>query len=61
MWVGINEMLSKQGGDTDTGITTLGAQNGEHSASQKRDVLVELYRSLGTPKTSQTFDADFTK
>ena len=31
------------------------------SSKGKREVLVEHYRKLGTPKANKTFDADFEK
>ena len=63
MWIGIKGILGKQAGEADTGIATLRAQNGKmvSSSKEKRGVLVEHYRKLGTPKTNETFDAEFEK
>ena len=50
MWIGIKGILGKQAGEADTGIATLRAQNGKmvSSSKEKRGVLVEHYRKLGT-------------
>ena len=45
----------------DKGIATLRAQNGKmvSSSKGKREVLVEHYRKLGTPKPNTEFDTEF--
>ena len=63
MWVGIKGIISKRAGKTDKGIATLRAKNGKIviSSKGKRGVLLEHYRKLGTPKTSNKFDMEFEK
>ena len=63
MWVGKKGILGQQAGEADTGIATLRAQNGKMVSSLKgeREVLVEHYRTLGTPTANETFDAAFKK
>ena len=63
MWVGIKGILGQQGGEADTGIATLRAQNEKMVCSSKgqREVLVEHYRKLVTPTANETLDAEFEK
>ena len=63
MWVGIKEIMGNQAGKMGKGIATLRAQNGKMAGSSKgkREVLVEHYRKLRTPKTNTKFDTEFEK
>ena len=63
LWVGIKGIMGKQAGKMDKGIATLRAQNRKmvSSSKGKRDVLVEHYRKLGTPKPNTEFDTEFEK
>ena len=61
MWVGIKGVISKRAGNTDKGISTLIAKNGNKIVSRSRgkgEVLVEHYRKLGTPKRNNRFDTE---
>ena len=55
IWVGIKGIMSKRAGKTDKGIATLRAKNGKivSSSRGKREVLVEHYRKLRTPKSNK--------
>ena len=55
--------MGNQAGKMDKGIATLRAQNGKmvSSSKGKRDVLVEHYRKLGTPKPSTKFGTELEK
>ena len=63
MVIGIEEMIGNRAGKIDNEIATLRVQNGKmvSSSKGKREVLVEHYRKLGTPKPSAKFDATFEK
>ena len=62
LWLGIKGIIGNRAGKIDNGIATLRAQNGIMvSTKGKREVLVEHYRKLGTPKANAKFDAEFEK
>ena len=63
MWIGIKGIMGNQAGKIDKAIATLRAQNGKMvgSSKGKREVLVEHYRKLGTPKPNTKFDTEFEK
>ena len=54
MWRGIKGIIGNRAGKIDNGIATMRAQSGKmvSSSKGKREVLVEHYRKLGTPKPS---------
>ena len=60
-WLGIKGIIGNRSGKN--GIATLRAQNGKMASSskRKREVLVEHYRKLATPKPNAKFDAEFEK
>ena len=57
------DILDIHGGEADTRIAILRAQNGKMVSSSRwtRQVLVEHYRKLATPTMNETFDAEFEK
>ena len=59
MWVGIKGILGQQASETDTGIATLRALNGKmvSSSKEKREVLREHDRKVGTPTANEKIDA----
>ena len=63
MWLGIKGIIGNRAGKIESGIATLRAQNGKtvSSSKGKREVLVEHYSKLGTPKPKVKFDAEFEK
>ena len=62
MWVGVKGTMGNQAGKMDKGIATLRAQNGKMVSSKgKRDLQVEHYRKLGTPKPNTKYDTEFEK
>ena len=63
MWLGTKGIIENRAGKIDNGIATLRAQNGKvvSSSKGKREVLVEHYRKLGTPKPNAKFDAELEK
>ena len=60
MWVGTKGILGQQAGEADTGIALLRTRMVSGS-KEKREVLIEHYRKLGTPTASETFDAELEK
>ena len=56
-------IIGNWAGKIDNGIATLRAQKGKmvSSSKGKREVLVEHYSKLGTPKANAKFDAEFEK
>ena len=63
MRLGIQGNIRNRAGKIDNEIATPRAQNGNtvSSSKGKREVLVEHYRKLGTPKPNAKFDAEFEK
>ncbi|CAN0044737.1 unnamed protein product [Sphacelaria rigidula] len=60
MWVGTEGIMGNQAGKMDNGMATLRAQNGKMVSSMgKREVLVDHYRKLGTPKLDTKFGTKF--
>ena len=56
-------IIGNWAGKIDNGIATLRTQNGKvvSSSKGKREVLVEHYSKIGTPKPHAKFDAEFEK